>query len=374
MKVSFLYGMTLQQGRQLLRYGYTPSLRYLPRAAFLASLGLVNSFYQRKEKKQYQTAVSAVRIDESPLIILGHWRSGTTMLHNLLARDSQFAYPNTYQVMHPNTFLSTEERGASLFQHLAPDSRPQDKVSVAYDLPNEDDVAMCSLTPFSPYLVMAFPQDWYRLLKYITFRGVPEGHFMQWREVYVRFVKKLSLRYRKPLLLKSPPHTGRIKILLDLFPKARFVHIVRNPIRVFQSCRHMFASLKNEAIHLQPHPKSEEIDRLIMIMYRTLHDAYFDEVDSIPDGQFHLLRFEDLVQDPLGELEALYKAVRLEGYQRLAGNLSPDIAAMRQYRQNDYPALDDALETRFRNAFPRQFREWGYATQTAVYEQAAHVE
>ncbi len=159
MKVSFLYGMTLQQGRQLLRYGYTPSLRYLPRAAFLASLGLVNSFYQRKEKKQYQTAVSAVRIDESPLIILGHWRSGTTMLHNLLARDNRFAYPNTYQVTHPNTFLSTEERGANLFQHLVPNARPQDNVPVAYDLPSEDDVAMCSLTPFSPYLAMAFPQD-----------------------------------------------------------------------------------------------------------------------------------------------------------------------------------------------------------------------
>ena len=42
-----------------------------------------------------------------PLFLLGHWRQGTTHLHNLFATDDRFAFPNTYQALYPHTFLST---------------------------------------------------------------------------------------------------------------------------------------------------------------------------------------------------------------------------------------------------------------------------
>ena len=52
-------------------------------------------------------AVEATPV-EPPLFILGHWRHGTTHLHNLLAQDPQFAYPTLYQTLYPRTFLTTE--------------------------------------------------------------------------------------------------------------------------------------------------------------------------------------------------------------------------------------------------------------------------
>ena len=44
----------------------------------------------------------------TPLFILGHYRSGTTHLHNLLALEPQFSAPNFFQALNPHTFLSTE--------------------------------------------------------------------------------------------------------------------------------------------------------------------------------------------------------------------------------------------------------------------------
>ena len=41
------------------------------------------------------------------------------------------------------------------------------------------------------------------------------------------------------LLIKSPVHTGRVKLLLDLFPNAQFIYIHRNPYQVFKSAVHM---------------------------------------------------------------------------------------------------------------------------------------
>ena len=59
-------------------------------------------------KRRWHAAIEATPC-RPPLFVLGHWRSGTTHLHNLLAQDiDQFAYANTYQVINPHTFLATE--------------------------------------------------------------------------------------------------------------------------------------------------------------------------------------------------------------------------------------------------------------------------
>ena len=38
------------------------------------------------------------------------------------------------------------------------------------------------------------------------------------------------VRSPKRIVLKSPAHTARVRVLLELFPKARFVHIIRDPV------------------------------------------------------------------------------------------------------------------------------------------------
>src|SRR5262249_10979938 len=50
-----------------------------------------------------------------------------THLHNLLAVDHRFAYPNFYQVMFPHTFLSTEKANAKLVGFFLPKTRPHDE-------------------------------------------------------------------------------------------------------------------------------------------------------------------------------------------------------------------------------------------------------
>jgi hypothetical protein len=43
--------------------------------------------------------------------------------------------------------------------------------------------------------------------------------------------------YRKPLLFKSPQHTGHVAEILTIFPEARFVTIFRNPLHQNNSQR-----------------------------------------------------------------------------------------------------------------------------------------
>src|SRR5437870_3032120 len=63
-----------------------------------------NSFFAWWERLRYEKAIRATR-PEPPLFILGIWRSGTTHLHNLLAHDQRLAFPSTFEVLYPHTFL-----------------------------------------------------------------------------------------------------------------------------------------------------------------------------------------------------------------------------------------------------------------------------
>src|SRR5271166_4955893 len=75
------------------------------RAAVITLASIPNTLLAAWENLFYGRKVRNAKVPP-PLFILGMWRSGTTHLHNLLAQDDRFAYPTTYQVCYPHTFLT----------------------------------------------------------------------------------------------------------------------------------------------------------------------------------------------------------------------------------------------------------------------------
>src|SRR5207344_800455 len=105
------------------------------------------------------------------------------------------------------------------------------------------------------------------------------------------FLKKLTRKFQRPLILKSPPNTGRIKLILEMFPEARFVHIHRNPYVVYQSTRHLhLTSWENFA--LQGTDVSVVHDQIIR-QYQAMMGAFFEEQHLIPPGRFCEISYDD---------------------------------------------------------------------------------
>src|SRR5207245_1571860 len=129
---------------------------YWSRAASITEYSLMTSLLGWYENQRFLTKVADVQI-KPPLFVLGHWRNGTTHLHNLLAVDERYAYPNLYQVLFPRTFLSTE-RYAWTLRFFLEKRRPLDNMSQDFRAPNEDELALCNLTCLSPYLGLVFPE------------------------------------------------------------------------------------------------------------------------------------------------------------------------------------------------------------------------
>jgi hypothetical protein len=221
--------------------------RYKARIACLFGVSLLNSSLKMVEwiymtcwLKRIFEKVS--QDDQPPLFVLGHPRTGTTLLHSLLAQDTErFTTCSTFCAGFPHYFLSLEQIGKRLFAGMLSPTRPMDNMQLHFDLPQEDELATCLMTGgrSSPYMSLYFMRDEQGYRPFQTFRdGASPAHVTRWTRAFESLCQKLKVRnvlqkIRKSntcviprpnrLLLKSPCHTGRIRHLLQLHPNAQFV-------------------------------------------------------------------------------------------------------------------------------------------------------
>ena len=357
---NYLAGITAGDWWRLLQendFGVDPV--YWHRAAVVSLLSVVNSWHRRKEEQEFGERIEATPIAKAPLFILGHWRSGTTHLHNLLAQDDvNFAYANTYQVVNPHTFLTTEEANTRRFAWMIPKKRPMDNMALSFESPQEDEFAPLLISLLSSYLGVSFPRREDHYQRYLSFAEVPREEIEEWKRGFTWFLKKLTFKYGRALLLKSPPHTARIRLLLEMFPDAKFVHIHRDPEEVFVSFRHYYDTAMWHT-YLQ-RPDRSRIDDEIFQRYRDLFTAFFADRDLIPPGNFHEVSFGALERDPIATVRGVYQALSLEGADQALPRIQAYAETLKGYEKNRFTALDEATRQRIKAEWSPFYERLGY--------------
>jgi hypothetical protein len=329
----------------------------LPRAMAITLQSLQNSVFGWYENWRYGSKLNDVAV-QPPLFLLGHWRHGTTHLHNLLTVDERFAFANNYQVLFPHSFLATEASASRLMAFFTPKRRPMDNVEWNLQSPQEDEFALCIASGKSPYMGWVFPRRQEHYDRYLTFRGVSPAEVACWREAFLLFLKKLTWKYGRPLVLKSPPHTCRIRLLLEMFPHARFVHIQRNPYAVFPSSRWTFQV--NYELHRLQSTRSDQLDEWVLRQYRTMYEVFFEERKLLPQGKLVEVRFEQLEADPLCQLRHVYSVLGLPDFGLAEPAIRRYIDSIAGYQKNKFPELSPVLRKRIADEWRRCFEEWGY--------------
>ena len=356
-----LGGITFGDWVRLLRDNrFDVAPRGLVRAMSITAQSVQNSLMRWAEDRRYGRVVQDAEV-LPPVFVLGHWRSGTTHLHNLLSVDERFAFPNNYQALFPHAFLSMEAVQSPFIQRFLPARRPMDNIEWTMNSPQEDEFALCIMTFMSPCMGWFFPKRRGHYDRYLSFRGVSEREVGRWQSALVTYLKRLSWKYKRPLVLKSPPHTGRIRRLLEIFPRAKFVHVHREPYAVFSSTRKML--LVNLAMHCLQRPPVEDLDEWIIRQYRAMHEAFFEERGLIPPGQYHEVCFEELEADPVGQVERVYEALGLPAFSATRPALERYVDGIRGYKKNEFPEMPVALRRRIADEWRLCFEQWGYASE-----------
>jgi hypothetical protein len=353
-----LAGVTAGDWLRLLRENrFAIDSPYLLRAASITWAALTNSLFRRYEDWRFGPALKDVVV-QPPLFVLGHWRSGTTHLHYLLGCDRRFAFANFYQSCYPHTFLSTERHFSGPQAFLLPKRRPYDDVRTDLKVPQEDEFALAVSCFRSPYLAGVFPRRAGHYDQFLTFRHASRRDVEAWKAALLTLLRKLTLKYGKPLVLKSPAHTARIKLLLEVFPGAKFVHIRRDPYAVFRSMLHTYATGLPWG-RLQRTDRFDWTGRMIR-QYRELYDAYFEERALIPAGHFHDVCYEELERNPVGEVRKIYEALSLPDFAAVEPDLRRYLDSLSAYRKNVFEPLPPDQRRRIAAEWRRSFEEWGY--------------
>ncbi|MCI0459413.1 MAG: sulfotransferase [Gemmataceae bacterium] len=308
----------------------------------------------------YGQQVRRTRLRQAPLFIIGHWRTGTTLLHELLILDERHGYPTTYECLEPNHFLLTERFLTRWLRFLVPSRRPMDNMKAGFDRPQEDEFALCMLGQPSPYLTIAFPNHPPQDQDYLDFEGVPQRALERWKRAFYRFLQQITFKDPRRLVLKSPPHTGRIRILLDMFPDALFVHIVRNPYVVFASTVNLWKALYRT--HSLQKPTFAGLEEYVYTTFLRLYDRLEQTRHLVPPGRFYELKYEDLVRDPVGQMRRLYGQLGLDGFERVLPRLQEYLASVAGYETNRYQ-LTPEQRAEVRRRWGRVIERYGYSPE-----------
>ena len=340
---------------------------YLPRSAFVSLLQFGNILPAFLEERRHGKAIAATQIVEPPVFILGHWRAGTTHLHYMMAQDERFCSPNNYQCGRPRAFLGTHCQGAEngflakLISGLGifPDKRPMDNVAAALDLPQEEEWPLFLLCGRSPMAGWIFPRHAERYDRYLTLRDLSEEERKSIAELHMWFYKKITLRFAgRRLLLKNPPHTGRIRFLRTLFPEARFIHIHRDPQELFCSMRIFYE--RYVTLQTMQRITQDLADETILRRFEMLYQAYFDDLATLPASQHTEVSYAQLGADPVGELKRIYETLDLGGWQAFEPRLRAYLGTIASYERNTLRPLPDPVSERIAQRWGPWASRWGY--------------
>lgn len=335
--------------------------KYYGQAILAAIFSVLAEPFRIIERLWCNKKINNVTLDKDPVFIVGHWRSGTTHLHNIICQDPQMAYVTTLQGSFPEVMLA--EPGKTIFRTFVnvflPKKRQGDNVQMHPDFPQEEEFALGNKHAFSFYNFWYFPNNTRSIYqRNIEFKNVDTAKIDMWQQEYLYLAKKAILNTKgSRFISKNPPNTGRIKEILKVFPNAKFIHIYRNPVAVYLSTKKFFDSMM-PSLQLQDISDADKIDNIIWV-YKKIMQQYFEDMQAIPKGNLVEVKFEDLEILKVDEIERIYNTLNIDGFKKALPNFIAYFEKKKSYKKNTH-VIDAEILNRILKEWDFSINKWNY--------------
>ena len=293
-----------------------------------------------------------------PVFILGHWRSGTTHLYNLMSLGG-FGYVPPLAAGLPWDMFGLARVLRPLLERQLPEQRYVDRLPVTPTSPQEDEIALANMSPLSFYHGLYFPRAFDRMIdRGVFFDGCSDEDVAAWQDRCLYFMHKLWLLQGRQLLIKNPVYTARPAMLRRMFPGAKFIHIHRHPYEVFLSMRRFYDRLLG-VMALQDVPEDLDLDATILRGYTRMMDRFETETADWREPDFIELSYALLDRDPVAALGRIYSGLELEGYDDALPAFRAHLDQVRDYRKNDIRG-DAEAGSKVAARLDHWITKWGY--------------
>jgi hypothetical protein len=355
--------------KALRRYGCAATNAHRTLALILAS-ALMRLPFSLMESALFPTDRLDVTTMPPPLVIVGHWRSGTTHLHNLLSASQQFGFARTVDAVVPWDMFLFARLFSSFVRGLVPPSRKFDSVPLTPDSAQEDEFGIASMTTASWLFGIYFPSIFKErpIFPGLLPDTMSESDLTDRKKGSINFNKKVLLKYNLPLLIKNPSYTGQLDLVKSIFPTAKILHIHRHPYDVCVSTRNFYLTLL-QWWSLQPYDHLI-IDDVVISTYKAMMDRFITDANNLKAPDYHQVRYDYLDRDPLGCVEEIYRTLQLDGFHNAAPRIRAYLDDLGEAPRNAFP-LDRPLAERVDRELSRFFPYWGYASSVELLERRA---
>ena len=307
----------------------------------------------------YGRKLATHRFAQDPIFIVGHWRSGTTHLHNVLSQDKRLGYLTTLQAVFPTCaiLLSRSALTKKAVAKLLPEKRMMDNVKMGIDMPQEEEFSVSCVTTHSHHC-NHFPRTIRQSFDKYVLMNADEAEKSRWKKAYLGVLRKASLMAGgKRLLLKNPYNTARIGALLEIFPNAKFIHIHRNPYNIYVSALHDFIKEADE-MALQEFTE-QDFSALCYELYEKLMKQYWEQRELVPKGNLCEVSYETFEQQPMAEVMRIYAELGLEVDDAMRADVAAYLDSISGYKKNKYTYNQTLVE--------EITRKWGFAIRRMNY-------
>jgi len=287
-----------------------------------------------------------------PIYIIANPRSGTTFLHRILCQDNQFTYFKLYQTLLPSiTLIKVLGRLGKLDQKLGGFLKSlanllsrtafsgwtgihETKLTEA-----EEDEQLFLYTLLSPSVFMLFP--FFSELSHLEFVDrLPNKTRHKLMSYYLDCLKRqlYSTGPGKTLLAKNVLIHGRLRSIMNSLPDIRIVYLVRHPYEAVPSFISMYAAFwRLHSPELEHDPKlSRDLATLLCDYYK-----YFMEIrKELPAEQLVEIRYDDLIADPEGTVQTIYRKFNLKMNDEFSAKLEREVVNTRKYKSTHEYSLE----------------------------------
>ena len=308
----------------------------------------------------FQLKKSKLPKTPDPIFIIGHWRSGTTLLQYMMCLDPMFGYLTYYQAFVPTLAFIGGNGLKRILAPLIPSRRPQDDVQLHADLPTEEENPLATFSTQSASHSFFFPKNESYYNRFILFKNTSVPLVKKWQKAYQKMIDQISTKWPgKQLVIKNPHNTGRVLELKAIYPNAKFVFLHRNPYEVFPSTYLMYDKVVKTQ-YLQKYSKTDTEDK-IFFYYQSIIQKYLEQRSFIPPGDIIEIAYDDLTQDPLTSVKRIYEHFDLELSREGESRMSDFVKSQKSYRINQHNLSED-LSGRISNELSFVFEEFDYPT------------
>ena len=268
---------------------------------------------------------------KQPIFIVGHPRSGTTFFHDSLNELEGVVAPRMIDCLFPFLNKYFEFMLTPILKKVLPETRLMDQMKVHWDSPQEEEFGMALISPYSSVGFLLAPLRAYEVLdKYVLLKTSKLKS--NWLDAHLKFAQKIqSMNKGNTLVFKSPGNTARIAELLEIYPDAKFIHIVRNPQDVIRSTLHLYQRILPE-FSLQDESKLN-LQEYVFDYYEQVMRKYLDSKGKLAKNQLCELKYEEFIVDPLGVMAKAFSDLDLKFS---LDTLKPFFEARKNFSRNKF--------------------------------------